>query len=72
MYDVERNVLCYVFNKDYEVLVGIELNFDFFVSYRVGVCSRNELSSCINSFWKNFIIFLGGKFKVVYESSYVL
>lgn len=56
VYDVERNASCYAFNKDYEVSVGIELNFDFFVSYRVGACSRNESSSCINSPWKNFTI----------------
>lgn len=71
VYDVERNASCYAFNKDYEVSVGIELNFDFFVSYRVGACSRNESSSCINSPWKNFTIPPGGKLKSVYESSHV-
>ena len=65
VYDVERNASCYAFNKDYEVSVGIELNFDFFVSYRVGACSRNESSSCINSPWKNFTIPPGGKLKLL-------
>ncbi|XP_020622257.1 uncharacterized protein LOC110059879 [Orbicella faveolata] len=54
--DIKRNASCLAFNPEYRFSVAIELNFEFFVSYRVGACSRNESSSCINSPWKTFTI----------------
>ena len=68
--DNKRNASCYAFNPEYTFSVGIELNFDFVVSYRVGACSRNESSSCIDSPWKNFTIPPGGKFQSAYECSH--
>lgn len=61
--DVKQNASCYAFNPEYTFSVATELNFDFLLSYRVGACSRNESSSCINSPWKHFTIPPGGKLK---------
>ena len=72
VHDLKPNASCYAFNPDYEVSVGTELTFDILVSYRVGACSTNESSSCIDSPWKNFTIPPGGKFKSPYECSHLI
>ena len=51
---------CHTFNPGYKVSLGIMLGFEMHVSYKVGACSHNESSSCLDSMWKNYTIPPGG------------
>ena len=56
-----RNRSCHAFNPGYTFSFAIQLDFEMFVSYKVGACSRNESSTCLDSMWKNYTIPPGGK-----------
>lgn len=52
---------CHNFNPGYSFSVGVDmLDFEMLVSYKVGACSSNESSSCLDSSWKNYTIPPGG------------
>lgn len=52
---------CHAFNPAYTFSVSTDIEFEFLFSYKVGACSRNESSSCIDSMWKNYTIPIGGE-----------
>ena len=52
---------CRTFNPGYLFSIKISLDFETLVSYKVGACSTNESSSCLDSVWKNYTIPPGGE-----------
>ena len=59
--DENRNLSCLAFNPGYLFSIKLSLDFDMLVSYKVGACSTNESSSCVDSMWKNYTIPPGGE-----------
>ena len=45
---------CHSFNPGYKKSIGIRLEFELLISYKVGACRTNETSSCLENAWQNF------------------
>ncbi|KAM7434693.1 Jag1p [Porites harrisoni] len=45
---------CHSFNPGYKTSIGIRLEFELLISYKVGACWTNETSSCLENAWQNF------------------
>ena len=56
-----RKLSCHTFNSGYKVSIGIRLGFQMLISYKVGACSTNKTSSCLDSMWQNYTIPPGGE-----------
>lgn len=59
--DLKSHLSCHALNPGYKFSIGTRLGFQMLVSYKVGACSRNESSSCLDNMWKNYTIPPGGK-----------